>query len=115
MTAPESSDVAVRSQWEHDILPKLHNADALWGFAIRASEETRLRQRLAGYDGVMRRLLRIGLHDWRGEDARLHQMTLPMWHSSAMASRLLDYTMQVDSQVRNHSTFQFQEMSNDFL
>ena len=106
---PESSDVAVRSRWEQDVLPELHNADALWGFAIRASEENRIRQRLAGYDGVMRHLLRIGLLDWRGEDARLHQMTLPMWHLSAMASRLLDYTMKVDLQVRKHNFCQLRQ------
>ena len=50
-------------------------------------------------DEVMYRLIRMGVFDWKGKDERLNQMTLPMWHSSAMASRLLDRMNNVESKV----------------
>ena len=34
-----SWDAAEEARWKQDIMPELHNDDALWAFAMRASEE----------------------------------------------------------------------------
>jgi len=83
-------------RWANDTMPELGAPDFLWASAIRASEEQRLRH---DRDEVFHRLLSVGMFDWNGRDHRMDPTTLAMWHSSAMASRLLDRVRRTEDQV----------------
>jgi len=93
--APE----AKMHRWKYDQMVECHNEDALWAFMMRASEEYCLLDHTKLRDPVMRRLLHMGIYDWKGEDKRLHQTTPSMRHATAMATRLLAHTMTLEDQV----------------
>ena len=40
-----SWDAAEQAHWHQDVMDKLHNDDALWAFALRASDELRMLDR----------------------------------------------------------------------
>ena len=52
---------------------ELHNNNALWAFAMRASEEYRQLDRQQLNDEALYRLLDMGIHDWKKPDTLLHQ------------------------------------------
>ena len=55
-----SWDAAEEARWKQDIMPELHNDDALWAFAMRASEEYRLLDRHRLNDKPLYCLLQMG-------------------------------------------------------
>lgn len=86
-------------RWQEDHLPEVHNEDALWGYAIRISEELRVRQPGDIRDNTLLRLLRMGIHDWSSPNNRSLGSAQAMRHSSALASRLLQRIMSFEEEV----------------
>ena len=41
----------------------------------------------------------MGIFDWKGHDVRLHQVTPAMWHSTAIATRLVPRILELESKV----------------
>ena len=86
-------------RWRDDDLQEVHNDDALWGFAVRAHEEYRLRDPTQWNDAVLNRLFRMGTLDWASPDHRTHQGTQSIRFATAMGSRLYSRIRGIESQV----------------
>ena len=41
----------------------------------------------------------MGIFDWKGHDVRLHQVTPAMWHSTAIATRLVPRILELETKV----------------
>ena len=41
----------------------------------------------------------MGIFDWKGHDARLNQVTPSMWHSTAIATRLILRILELENKV----------------
>ena len=41
----------------------------------------------------------MGIFDWKGHDVQLHQVTLAMWHSTAITTRLVPRILELESKV----------------
>ena len=41
----------------------------------------------------------MGIFDWKGHDVRLNQVTPAMWHSTAIATRLVPRILELKSKV----------------
>ena len=41
----------------------------------------------------------MGIFDWKGHDVRLNQVTPAMWHSMAIATRLVPRILELESKV----------------
>ena len=87
------------ARWRNDQFPELFNDDALWAYMMRASEEFFLMRWDDVNDLVLRRLMRMGIFDWDGEDTRLHQATQAIRHGTAMSTRIVGRVLQVESKV----------------
>ena len=70
-------------------MPELHNDDALWAYAMRASEEFRLLDRQQLNDETLYRLLDMGIHDWKKPDTLLHQAQQAIRWSAATSTRFV--------------------------
>ena len=82
-----SWNAAEEARWRQDDMPELHNDDALWAFAMRASEELRMLDRMRLNDDALYRLLRMGIFDWKGNDELLNQSQQAMRWSMATYTR----------------------------
>ena len=51
-------------------------------------------------DPVLKRLLRMGIYDWKNEDTRLHQATQAIRHGTATSTRILGRLLQQEHKVR---------------
>ena len=78
--------------WINDILNKCHFDDRLWGYTIRVVEELRTRDPVVFTDGVLYNLMRMGVMDWTGENARGNQSTQAMRLATVLASCLIRIT-----------------------
>ena len=99
-----------------------HNMDALWGFMIRAGEQCRMSVPAELRDPVLWRLLKVwnlmetaldtvtdefqqmGIFKWKGHDVQLNQVTPAMWHTTAIATRLIPRILELESKVVNTSS-----------
>ena len=68
-----SWDAAEEAHWRQDAMPELHKDDALWAFALRASEELRMLDHQRLNDDALYHLLQMGIFDWTGPDTLLNQ------------------------------------------
>ena len=68
-------------------MPELHNNDALWAFAMRASEELRMLDRMCLNDDALYRLLRMGIFDWKKPDNLMNQSQQVIRWSVATSTR----------------------------
>ena len=75
--------------WINDILNECHYDDRLWGYTIHVVEELRTRDPVVFTNGVLYNLMRMGVMDWTGENARGNQSTQAMHLATALASRLI--------------------------
>ena len=91
--------VALESRWRNDQFPELFNDEALWAYMIRVSEEFGKINWEEVNDPVLKRLLRMGIFDWRDDDTRLHQATQAMRHGTAMGTRILGRVLEVERKV----------------
>ena len=66
-------DAAEEACWKQDAMPELHNDDALWAYALRASEEFRMLDRHCLNDKTLYRLLDMGIFDWEKPDVLMNQ------------------------------------------
>ena len=82
-----SWDQAEEARWKQDAMPELHNDDALWAFAMRASEEYRRLDRQCLNDETLYRLLDMGLFDWKKPDVLLNQAQQAICWSVATSTR----------------------------
>ena len=82
-----SWDAKEEARWKQDAMPELHNDDALWAYAMRASEEFRMLDRQALNDETLYHLLDMGIFDWRGEDKLLNQAQQAVRWSAATTTR----------------------------
>ena len=41
----------------------------------------------------------MGIFDWKGHDAHLNQVTPSMWHSTAIATRLVPRILELENKV----------------
>ena len=87
------------NRWINDPFPDLHNDDMLWALAIR--EYDSLFSITSGElkDPVLRRLIKMGLVDWRGEDKPLNQATRALRHSSSVGCRLLCRVLELEGKA----------------
>ena len=85
-----SWDVAEEARWKQDTMPELHNDDALWAFAMRASEEYRLLDRHRLNNEPLYCLLRMGIFDWKKPDALLNQAQQAIRWSVATSTRCVE-------------------------
>ena len=46
----------------------------------------------------------MGIFDWKGYDVRLNQVTPAMWHSTAIATRLVLRILELESKVVDTSS-----------
>ena len=53
----------------------------------------------------------MGIFDWKGHDIRLNQVTLAMWHSTAIATRLVPRILELESKVVNTFSGSFCELT----
>ena len=79
-------------RWINDILNECHFDDRLWGYTIRVVEELRIQDPVVFKDGVLYNLMRMGVMDWTGENARGNQSTQAMCLATALASCLIRIT-----------------------
>ena len=75
--------------WINDILNECHFDDHLWGYTICVVEELHTRDPVVFTDGVLYNLMRMGVMDWTGENARGNQSTQAMCLATALASHLI--------------------------
>ena len=52
-----------------------------------------------GFWHVTDKFQQMGIFDWKGHDVRLHQVTLAMWHSTAIATRLVPRILELETKV----------------
>ena len=57
----------------------------------------------------------MGIFDWKGHDVRLHQVTLAMWHSTAIATRLVPRILELEAKVVDTFSGLFRELTKVFL
>jgi hypothetical protein len=91
--------IAKEVRWRNDQFMELNNDDALWAYMIRASEEFQMIRWDEVNDPVLRRLMRMGIFDWKTPDTRLHQATQAMRHGTAMSTRILGRVLQGENKV----------------
>ena len=91
-----SWDAAEQYRWRQDAMPELHNDDALWAFAMRASEEYRQLDRQQLNDETLYRLLDMGIHDWKKPDTLLHQAQQAIRWGAATSTRSVNVRDKVD-------------------
>ena len=82
-----SWDAAEEACWRQDAMPELHNDDALWAFALRASEELHMLDRQCLNNNTLYCLLQMGIFDWTGPDTLLNQAQQAICLSSATTTR----------------------------
>ena len=85
-----SWDAAEQARWRQDAMPELHNDDALWAYAMRASEEFRMMDRQGLNDETLYRLLKMGIFDWKGKDKLLNQAQQAVRWSCATSTRCVE-------------------------
>ena len=85
-----SWDAAEEARWKQDAMPELHNDDALWAFALRASEELCMLdcQHLNG--DMLYHLLQMGIFDWTGSNTLLNQAQQVVCLGSATTTRCME-------------------------
>ena len=66
-------DTAEEARWKQDAMPELHNDNALWAYALRASEEFQMLDRHHLNDETLYRLLDMGIFDWEKPDVLMNQ------------------------------------------
>ena len=52
-----------------------------------------------GFWHVTNKFQQMGIFDWKGHDVRLHQVTPAMWHSTAIATRLVPRILELETKV----------------
>ena len=52
-----------------------------------------------GFWHVTDKFQQMGIFDWKGHDVRLHQVTPVMWHSTAIATRLVPRILELETKV----------------
>ena len=50
-------------------------------------------------DPVLKRLLKMGIYNWKNKDTRLHQATQAIRHSTAVSTRILGRVLQQEHKV----------------
>ena len=78
-----------KERWINDILNECHFDDHLWGYTIHVVEELHTRDPVVFTDRVLYNLMRMGVMDWTGENARGNQSTQAMRLATVLASRLI--------------------------
>ena len=78
---------AEEARWKQDNMPELHNDDALWAFAMRASEELRMLDCMCLNDDALYCLLHMGIYDWEKPDELLNQSLQAVRWSAATSTR----------------------------
>ena len=82
-----SWNAAEEACWKQDDMPELHNDNALWAFAMRASEELRMLDRMCLNNDALYRLLRMGIFDWEKPNELLKQSLQAVRWSAATSTR----------------------------
>ena len=82
-----SWDAAEEARWRQDAMPELHNNNALWAFALRASEELCMLDHQHLNDNMLYCLLHMGIFDWTRPDTLLNQAQQVVCLSSATTTR----------------------------
>ena len=78
--------------WINDILNECHFDNRLWGYTIGVVEELCTRDLVVFTDGVLYNLMRMGVMDWTGENARGNQSTQAMHLATVLVSHLIRIT-----------------------
>ena len=53
----------------------------------------------------------MGIFDWKGHDVCLNQVTPTMWHSTAIATRLVPRILELESKVVDTSSGSIRELT----
>ena len=57
----------------------------------------------------------MGIFDWKGHDIRLNQVTPAMWHSTAIATRLVPRILELESKAVDTSSGSICELTEASL
>ena len=74
--------------WHNDMANDLHNDDALWFWAAKASHEFMEWRGRRVMDPVLHHIFTMGLFDWLALNNCLNQITLAMCHATVMGMKL---------------------------
>ena len=66
-------DTAEEARWKQDAMPELHNDNALWAYALRASKEYWMLDRHRLNDEALYHLLAMGIFDWEKPSVLMNQ------------------------------------------
>ena len=66
-------DAAEEAHWKQDVMPELHNDDALWAYSLRASEEYWMLDHRRLNNQTLYCLLDMGIFDWEKPDVLMNQ------------------------------------------
>ena len=77
----------------------LHHDDAMWAYALRASEWMRTCGAERILDPTLRRLIYLGINDWAAPNERLNQSAQAIRHGTAIAMRLLPMILNEQTRV----------------
>ena len=97
-TIPAGERVGLDALWERDVLPKCHNNDTLWGYAIHNSDVLH-QERESVNNPVLFNLLHMGIYNWRGVNALQNQAVQAVRWSSATIMRVLQCVFKLEKQV----------------
>ena len=90
-----------KSRWHNDNYPDLHDMDFLWASMVRChSGEIQRMNPDRIRDKVLWRLFRVGVFDLpKGDKKTPNPISPALWHSTAMASRLLNRCLRSEDKV----------------
>ena len=81
------------------MFPECNKDNKLWAYNCWVSEEFHLTNTEHLRDPVLRTLMMMGMYDWDGTDTCLHQSTQAIHYTSAVASKLIPWIMDLETKV----------------
>ena len=91
--------------WCNDMVNNLHNDDALWFWAAKASHEFMEWRGKGVMDPVLHHLFAMGLFNWMALNDHLNQMTSVMCHATVMGIKLFPQIHENDQKVLSPLSF----------
>ena len=96
-----AGNTTARAHWANDSLSECNHEDALWGFAIRASEELEKTLQTQVDDLVLYRLFHMGLFNWSGKNKLQEMASQGVRFAAVVATRLFARILRMEEKVRS--------------
>ena len=101
-------------RWHNDMANNLHNDDALWFWAAKASHEFMEWRGRGVMDLVLHHIFAMGLFDWSALNNCLNQTTPVMRHMTVMGMKLFRHIRENDLKVLLSVFFDLTEVDEVF-